>query len=330
MLRDCCALLGLEPGLLIAGRYRLERKLADGGMGTVWVARHVTLDCRIAVKFVCGAGAEAAAQFEQEAKMAAMLGSKTDYVVRIFDFGVDDGMPFIAMELLEGEDLGARLSRSGALPPADVAPIAAQVACALKKAHALGVVHHDLKPENVFLVRRDDEERVKLLDFGLAKLIEPGGPARLTQPMGTLHYMAPELLTSHRADHRADLWSFAVVLYRAVTGALPFDNESLAELVMDICTGAATPATTQLPELDGRLDTFFARALRRDPDERFQQAEEMARSFAEAARVTWRPPPTTSAPPPPLPSISPSAYEPWPERTRRSLLELTRGLAAGY
>ena len=223
-----------------------------------------------------------------------------------------------------------RLFLSGALPPADVAGIAARADLAVsKKAHALGVVHHDLNPENVFLGRRDDEERVKLLDFGLAKLIEPGGSARLTQPMGTLHYMAPELLTSHRADHRADLWSFAVVLYRAVTGALPFDNECLAELVMDICTGAATPATTQLPELDGRLDAFFARALRRDPDERFQQAEAMARCFAEAARVSWRPPPTTSAPPP-RPSISPGAYEPWPERTRRSLLELTRGLAAGY
>src|ERR1700678_2847209 len=99
MLRDCCALVGLEPGLLIAGRYRLECKLAHGGVGTVWVVLQVTLDCHIALKFVCAAGAETAAQFEQEAKMAAMLGSKTDYVVRIFDFGVDDGLQFIAMEL---------------------------------------------------------------------------------------------------------------------------------------------------------------------------------------------------------------------------------------
>ncbi len=158
-------------------------------------------------------------------------------MVRILDFGVDDGVPFIAMELLEGEDLGARLARVGALSVGALVAVAAQIASALKTAHHAGVLHRDLKPENVFVVRRDDEERIKLLDFGLAKRIEPGLVAQPAQPMGTLHYMAPELLTSHRIDHRADLWSFAVVLYRAVTGALPFDNENLAELVMDICTG---------------------------------------------------------------------------------------------
>ena len=329
MLRDCCALLGLEPGLLIAGRYQLERKLADGGMGTVWVARHVALDCRIAVKFVCGAGAEAAAQFEQEAKMAAMLGSKTDFVVRIFDFGVDDGMPFIAMELLEGEDLGARLARSGALPPEDVATIAAQVACALKKAHALGVVHHDLKPENVFLVRRDDEERVKLLDFGLAKLIEPGGSARLTQPMGTLHYMAPELLTSHRADHRADL-----LVVRC--GALPRRHRRAA-------LRQRVPRRAGHGYLHGRGDARDHPAPRaRRPPRRLLRARAPARpgralpagrgdgALLRRGRARLVAPAAHDQRAAAASLISPGAYEPWPERTRRSLLELTRGLAAGY
>ena len=170
-----------------------------------------------------------------------------------------------------------------------------------------------------------------MLDFGLAKLIEPGGVAHLTQPMGTLHYtLAPELLTSHRANHRADL----LVVRR---GALPRRSRRAALRQREprraghgYLHGRGVACDHQLPELDGRLDAFFARALRRDPDERFQQAEEMARSFAEAARVSWRPPPTTSAPPPPLPSVSPGAYEPWPERTRRSLLTLTRALAVGY
>ena len=156
MLRDCCALLGLEAGLMVARRYRLERKLADGGMGTVWVARHVTLDCRIALKFVYGAGAEAAAQFEQEAKMAAMLGSRTNYVVRIFDFGIDDGMPFVAMELLEGEDLGGPPGVLGRAPARQHSRDrrAGNTPALSEKAHALGVVHHDLKPENPRVARR--------------------------------------------------------------------------------------------------------------------------------------------------------------------------------
>jgi serine/threonine-protein kinase len=341
----------LTPGLLVAGRYRLERKLAEGGMGTVWVARHTTLDCRLALKFLAldGADADAAsgsarraaeslAQFEQEAKAAAMLGSETDYVVRIFDFGVDEGLPFIAMELLEGEDLGARLAAAGPLAPSELMPIAAQIASALKKAHLKGVVHRDLKPENVFLVRRDDEERVKILDFGLAKVLGPGGAAQRAQPMGTLHYMAPELLTSHSVDRRGDLWSFGVVLYRALTGVLPFDATSLSELVLDICNRPIMPPSCVIPALGGRIDDFFLRALRRDPDERFQHGEEMVRAFADAARVSWRPPPSYPSLPPTAPmtpvappsskrGASPIAYEPWNDDT---LLPATSPLGASF
>jgi serine/threonine-protein kinase len=299
--------LAPRPEVIVAGRYRLVRKLAEGGMGSVWVARHLMLDCEVALKFLHpdrGFDGDALARFTREARAAAMLGAETDYVARIFDFGVDGGTPYLAMELLPGEDLGARLDRRKRLAPFEVVPIAAQVACALRRAHARGVVHRDLKPDNVFIVCRDDEERIKLLDFGIAKLLGPGGDASAAEPQGTLHYMAPELLTGQRLDCRADLWSFAVVLYRAVVGALPFDADSLGGLVLAVCNDPAPRPSRVVPALGADLDAFFARALRRDPDQRFQHPDELARAFADAARVSWRPPPASV--PPPRPDLDPT------------------------
>jgi serine/threonine-protein kinase len=300
---------GLRPDVIVARRYRLVRKLADGGMGTVWVAHHTRLDCELALKFIhpmFAAFPDALERFEREAKAAALLATETEFVVRIFDYGVDDGVPFIAMELLAGEDLSARLGRRRLTPP-EAATIGAQIGRALRKAHGRGIVHRDLKPENVFLVSRDDEERVKLLDFGIAKILGPGRVAEITQPVGTLQYMAPEVLRSRRLDCRADLWSLAVVLYRAVVGVLPFDAENLGDLVLKVCNDPVPRPSSVVPSLGGEIDTFFARALRRDPDERFQDADELTRAFSEAARVSWRPPPST--PPPELevmPSFPPS------------------------
>jgi serine/threonine-protein kinase len=285
----------LQPGVLVARRYRLLRQLAEGGMGTVWAAHHLTLGCEVALKFIHpthAAYADALERFAAEARSAALLASETDFVARIFDFGIDDGVPFLAMELLHGEDLGTRLARRGRLTPAEVAPLAAQIGRALRKAHARGIVHRDLKPENVFIVCRDDEERVKILDFGIAKLLGPTRAAQHAQPMGTLHYMAPEVLTSRRIDCRADLWSLAVVLYRAVVGRLPFDAEHMSDLVLAICSDPLPLPSQVVPALGAEIDAFFRRALRRDPGERFQHPDELARAFADAARVSWRPPPS--------------------------------------
>jgi serine/threonine-protein kinase len=289
----------LESGVIVAKRYRLERLLAEGGMGTVWVARHVTLGFELALKFInagTAAYADAIERFSDEARAAALLGAETDHVVRIFDFGCDEGVPFLAMELLRGEDLGARLLRRDRLTPPEIARLAAQIARALGKAHARGIVHRDLKPENIFVVHKDGEERVKILDFGIAKLLGPGGDSQPATPMGTLHYMAPELLTSGRIDCRADLWSFAVVLYRALTGVLPFDADSVPGLVRRICEDAPAPPSGLAPGLTPELDAFFARALRLDPAARFGGAEELARAFADAARTSWHPPPSARLP----------------------------------
>src|SRR5215469_13038388 len=158
------------PNVVVAGRFRLNRQLGRGGMGSVWHATHLGLDVPCAVKFIEGEIAalpEAQARFEREAKAAAQLRSPN--VVQILDHGVYEGLPYIAMELLEGEDLGKRLSRIGRMPPYELVRIVNQVTRALAKAHAMGVVHRDLKPDNIFLVRDEDREIAKVLDFGIAK-----------------------------------------------------------------------------------------------------------------------------------------------------------------
>ena len=293
------SLSGIRPNLVIAGRYRLVRELSAGGMGTVWVARHLTLGCELALKFVRSAesaGGDALERFAAEARSAALLAGETDHVPRIHDFGVDGALPYIAMELLRGEDLGARLGRRGRLTLAELAPIATQIARALRKAHGRGIVHRDLKPENVFLVHRDDEERVKILDFGIAKILGSASSTIDTTPMGTIPYMAPEALRRARVDARADLWSFAVVLYRAVTGVLPFDGARLIDLVRRICDAPAPRPSRFIGGLGSEIDAFFERALARDPEDRYQHADELCRAFLEAARLSWRPPPSGVVP----------------------------------
>jgi eukaryotic-like serine/threonine-protein kinase len=218
-------------GMRIAGKYRLERPLASGGMGTVWVARDEHLDRPVAIKLMApelAASDTLRARFEREAKAAAGLSS--NHVVRVYEHGVDDGLPFMAMELLDGEDFGSRLKREGRIDVAAAAAIATQVAKALRKAHEAGLVHRDLKPRNVFLARVDDNEVVKVLDFGIVKSAEPARPGEATKTgviMGSPKYMSPEQVRSAKGvDHRSDLWSLGLILFRAVTGRSAFEGET--------------------------------------------------------------------------------------------------------
>src|SRR4030081_3888762 len=160
----------LVENLVVAGRFRLNRLIGRGGMGSVWQATHLGLDIPCAVKFIEGeysGMAEAQARFEREAKAAAQL--RSPHVVQILDHGVCEGTPYIAMELLDGEDLGKRLTRVGRLPAPELLQIVTQVCRALLRAHSLGIVHRDLKPDNIFIVHDDDREIAKVLDFGIAK-----------------------------------------------------------------------------------------------------------------------------------------------------------------
>ena len=277
---------------IIADKYRLERALAAGGMGSVWSAWNTQLDVPVAIKFMAPAMAsshELVARFEREARAAAQI--RSSHVVQIFEHGVDDGLPFIVMELLEGEDLGQRMRRVGRLPLADTARIVSAVCKALRRAHAIGIVHRDLKPANVFLARgdEDDEELVKVLDFGVVKSLAEAvdsGVTKTGELIGTPNYMSPEQARSTKTvDHRSDLWSLGIIAYRALTATLPFPDEEGIERLMRICSEPVPPPSAYAADIEPEVDAFFKKALAMDPEDRFQTAREMAEALANVAGV---------------------------------------------
>jgi serine/threonine protein kinase len=266
-------------------------------MGSVWLARHTSLDITCAVKFISGDAAEipeVRARFEREAKAAAQL--KSPNVVQILDHGVWEGLPYIAMELLEGEDLAHRLHRRIKLEPAETVAIVSQVARALGKAHAAGLVHRDLKPGNIFLVRDEDREIVKVLDFGIAKVSPShasyGTPDNRTKTgaiMGTPHYMSPEQAQDAKnVDHRTDLWALGVIAFECLTGTLPFNANALGELFVRIIV-RPIPVPSQVAPVPHGFDAWWFRAMERDPNARFQSARELAEALAISLGVTQKP-----------------------------------------
>ena len=285
------------PQGVVAGKYRLTRLLGRGGMGAVWEGTHTSLGARVAVKFIDAeyAGSpEARSRFENEARAAARLRSR--HVVEVYDHGVsDDGRPFIVMEFLQGEPLDKRLDRLGRLPAKETAQIVVQICRALAKAHAANIVHRDLKPENVFLVW-DDEERtdvVKVVDFGIAKFndasMNSSSATRTGSLLGTPHYMSPEQARGLRSvDSRSDLWSVAVIAYRCIVGVLPFEGEAVGDLLVKLCT-AQVPVPSQItPDVPPSFDAWLAKALTRDPAQRFQTAAQLSESLAAVCGLAVR------------------------------------------
>jgi len=276
----------IKEGRVIAARYKLERPLARGGMGSVWIARHLHLESTLAIKFIESKLAqlpEARGRFEREAKVAAQLQGPN--LVQIHDYGIDDDTPYMVMEYLQGEDLCARLNRETRLSFEVTAEIVVQVARALRRAHEAGIVHRDLKPGNVFLVRGedDDEEIVKVLDFGLAKIPRSNAPDEMTKTgtlLGSPRYMSPEQARAMKnIDHRSDLWSLAVIAFRAITGALPFPGEEIGDVLLKICAEPAPAPTSIDATLSPAIDRFFERAFEHDPAKRFQSARDFSRAF---------------------------------------------------
>jgi serine/threonine protein kinase len=284
----------------IAGKYRVLRLIGTGGMGTVWEGVHTTLGTRVAIKCIKPQFAEqpeARARFEIEARAAAKLTTK--HAVHVYDYGVSEaGLPYIVMEYLDGESLSDAIISRGRLPPREVAQIILQAARALTRAHASGVVHRDLKPDNIFLARVDEPVEgmpfvVKLVDFGIAKIFdEPakaegtpsykmGGPTREGTVIGTPNFMAPEQLSVGGAPGPlTDLWSLGACTFAAMTGRLPFEGDVLGDIVLKVCA-APIPVPSKInPELPAGFDAWFARACSRDPTKRFQTAEELAQALA--------------------------------------------------
>ncbi|XXX77217.1 serine/threonine-protein kinase [Sorangium sp. So ce134] len=277
---------GLE-GQVLVGRYRLIRPLSSGSMGTVWRADDLTLGSPVAIKMLGPLYAKdetVRARFYQEAQAAAALRSPN--VVQILDHGVDNDVPFIAMELLEGEDLAHRLQRVGPLSPAEIARIFADVARAVRKAHDAGIVHRDLKPDNIFLARDDDREVAKVLDFGVAKTRLYGSEGLGTQAgvlIGTLPYMSPEQAQGANVDYRSDLWALGVIAFECVCGRAAIRAEAPGAMILEICSDPLPiPSKVASVPVPPAFDEWFLQACSRDPSARFPSATAMAEALREA------------------------------------------------
>ena len=296
----------MQAGQQITGNLRLVRQLGQGGMGSVWIADHLALGTQVAVKFMSRTFAEHPQfieRFRREASAAAQL--KNPHVAQVFDHGVTpDGSPFIVMELLEGEDLGKRVKREGPLPLQLVAEILAQTAKALGKAHQLGIVHRDIKADNLFLTDLDGEMFVKVLDFGIAK-VRSDSAVSMTATGGTIGtplYMSPEqLLSAKHVDHRADIWSLGVVAYYALTQRVPFPGDTIGAISVAVHTGVFQPPSGVQPGVPVEVDHWFQRVFRRNPEERFSSVKEMADAFRLAVHAPAAPlgPSPTPSPQPP-------------------------------
>ncbi|HVW29721.1 MAG TPA: serine/threonine-protein kinase [Polyangiaceae bacterium] len=309
------------PGHVIANKYRLVRQLGKGGMGSVWAADHLALSSQVAVKIIdpsIAKNEEALARFLREAQAAAAL--RSPHVVQTFDYGVHESVPFIAMELLEGESLAQRLDVVKQLPLDETARVLTQVGRAIARAHEAGIVHRDLKPDNIFLVKNDDEEIAKVLDFGIAKAtggaLGNSSQTRTGAILGTPYYMSPEQAEGNRSvDHRTDLWSLAIIAFECVTGKRPFESDALGDLILQICVRPIKMPSTVAP-VPPAFDAWYATATQRDPAQRFQSARELTIALRAAAGLAadmgkGRPTlPSTNEvlkiPPPPPVALTPS------------------------
>jgi eukaryotic-like serine/threonine-protein kinase len=295
----------LAAGMEVTSSVRLLSPLGAGGMGAVWLADHTALNTRVVVKFMLGgldSSASARARFKREAEAASQV--KSPHVVQTFDYGVTAaGVPFIVMEHLEGRDLGAEIAARGSLEPALVVSVVAQVAKALAKAHGAGLLHRDIKPDNIFLCQSEGEDElfVKLLDFGIAKTPTADGEAELDgqtktgQVVGTPYYMSPEQVTAQKTiDLRSDLWSLGIVAFEALTGTRPYDGPSFGALAVKIATGEPPRPSDANPSLPATVDAWFAKACAREPSSRFASARELADGLRAAFEGVVSLPPAIS------------------------------------
>ncbi len=273
-----------EAGVVIANKYRLERKLGEGGMGSVWAAHHVALDTAVAIKVIRSDSnrQELAPRLLQEARAAAKLGHPA--IVRVFDVGqTADGDPFIVMELLEGESLNQRLARELRVSATEAVRLLLPIADALRAAHQKGIVHRDIKPDNVFLVADATGVQPKLVDFGIAKLAVREFDSQLTQRgavVGSPDYMAPEQARGDDdIDRRADVWSFCVLLYETMTGGPPFQGANYNALMRAILEDTP-PLLTALCAADNELAEVVQTGLAKDRANRWQSMQELGEALA--------------------------------------------------
>jgi tRNA A-37 threonylcarbamoyl transferase component Bud32 len=288
--------LGIRPGEVLAGKYRVDRVLGAGGMGAVVAAHHVQLETRVAIKFLLPtmlSNLEAVSRFAREARAAVRITS--EHVARVIDVGtLETGAPYMVMEYLEGGDLAAWLQERGALPLEQAVEFVLQASVAVAEAHSLGIVHRDLKPANLFCIRRPDGQlSIKVLDFGISKDtgrgLAPGSnpPLSVTKTsavMGSPLYMSPEQMRSAKGvDARSDIWALGVALYELLAGRVPFDGEAATEVVVKVTTQPPPPLRGFRPDVPAGLEAVVFRCLEKNREARYRDVAELAVALAEFA-----------------------------------------------
>jgi serine/threonine protein kinase len=297
-------------GTIIGERYRVDRWLGGGGMGSVLAATHLGLEQRVAIKVLRLLEPESAARFTREGRTLAQLCSQ--HIVRVYDSGqLPNGTPYIVMEQLEGEDLSVRV-KQGAIAIRDAVNYVRQACIAVQTAHTAGIIHRDLKPSNLFLTQHNGLPVLKVLDFGISKNIRSSGASddhasiTLTGPgdiVGSPRYMSPEQLYGSRAlDHRTDVWSLGVILYELLTGEHPFRHATFAAVAIAIATASPRPPSTLRQDIPGGLDAIVMRCLEKEPARRFGSADELSAALAPFEVANAARDDATASPSPPSPT----------------------------
>jgi eukaryotic-like serine/threonine-protein kinase len=300
----------MQQGRVLRGRYRIEGRLGSGAMGTVFRAVDLRRGAKVAIKVVprLSPSSEDYQRFCNEARIAAHL--RHPNVVDVHEFNLTEkGIPFLVMELLEGEDLFDHLQRVRTLPPAQALPLLRQVGSALHAAHGIGIVHRDIKPTNIFLCREGDGEVVKVIDFGLSKLADLDALQTAEGILlGTLEYLAPEATYGRTGDigPLADQWALGVVAYRMLGGCLPFQGGNVGEIISKVRRAEPVPLAQRAPTLPAPLCAAVARAMSLRKEDRFESVQAFLRALEDGARAPARAPRRT---PPPLPPSPPSLHD---------------------
>jgi len=286
----------MRAGTKVAGRFVIERPLGAGGMGAVYLARDEQLGESVALKVIAGMALldpGSAERLRREASLARKISHPN--VVRMHDLGEEHGLLFVSMEYVAGESLGARIQRLGTLTPAQLRPLVAQLCEGLSAAHAVGIVHRDLKPANVLI---DANDRVKLIDFGIARGDLQAGMTATNMVVGTPEYMAPEQVRGGAVDARTDVYALGAVLYHALTGRPPFRGETPISVGLAHCQDPVTPPRQLRPDIPAVWDQVITRALEKTPAARFPtvqalQAALNTETSAAAEAPTWHGPAPT-------------------------------------
>jgi serine/threonine-protein kinase len=268
-------------GAVLNDAYQIVQAVGEGGMGTVYEARHTRLVNRVyAIKVMHAhlvTNTELVERFQKEAETTCLVGHHN--VVQVFDVdGTPEGIPYIVSEYLDGEDLGALLDRLGSLDEGNAARIMVQICRALEAAHHVGVVHRDMKPENIYVVGSLEAPFAKLLDFGIARVEDPARAmhTRTGIIMGTPAYMAPEQAKGAKVDHRADIYSVGAILYRILTGRPPYDHEDAAQTLSALLTEEPVRPRALSPKMSGAFELVIQRAMARDPEDRYASMADFA------------------------------------------------------